>query len=267
MVRHPAVAGYFYPDSQVDLVKQIKKYVNEDLKKLPVIGAILPHAGYIYSGAVAGATASQIGSKDSFVILGLNHRHQGRPYAIMTRGKWRTPLGDVEIDTPLGEEILKNSDYLQENPEAYAGEHSIEVQLPFLQYLQPDAKIVPITITGEEAGVFKKIGLKIAQAITNLNRNSCILASSDMTHFEPEDSARSKDKQAIDAILDLNEDLLLEKISKLGISMCGYAPTAVMLSGCKELGAKKGRLIKYQTSGDVTGDYQKVVGYAGILIT
>ncbi|MEA3328428.1 MAG: AmmeMemoRadiSam system protein B [Candidatus Omnitrophota bacterium] len=267
MVRHPAAAGYFYPNSQADLTKQIKKYVNKGLEKLPAIGAILPHAGYVYSGAVTGVTASQIGPKNSFVILGLNHRRQGKPYAIMTKGKWRTPLGDVEIDAPLGETILKNSDHLQEDPEAHANEHSIEVQLPFLQYLQPDARIVPITISGEEAGVFKKIGLEIARAVISLGRNSCILASSDMTHYEPEDSARSKDKQAINAILGLNEDLLLEKISELEISMCGYAPAVAMLSACKKLGAKRGRLIKYRTSGEVTGDHEQVVGYAGILIT
>jgi AmmeMemoRadiSam system protein B len=266
MFRYPAVAGQFYPGTRSTLVKEIKKYLEGSINRVDAIGAIVPHAGYIYSGAVAADTIARIKPKSSFLILGPNHTGQGKPYAIMTKGKWKTPLGDIEIDDPLAQAILQNSDYIQEDSRAHLQEHSIEVQLPFVQYLYPNARIVPIVIAGEDGDIFKKIGLEIAGSITALKRDSCILASSDMTHYESQDSAKRKDNQAINAILNLDEDMLLEKIYRLRISMCGYGPATIMLSAAKKLGAKSAELIRYQTSGDITGDYTQVVGYAGILI-
>ncbi|MEA3560904.1 MAG: AmmeMemoRadiSam system protein B [Candidatus Omnitrophota bacterium] len=267
MIRYPAVAGRFYPNSRVSLTKEIEKYVEKNAKRLDATGALLPHAGYIYSGPVAGAVISRLKPRDSFVILGPNHTGQGKSCAIMTKGKWKTPLGDVEIDTSLAEKILENSSCLFEDHQAHTREHSIEVQLPFLQYFQPDVKIVPIAITEQDSRILKKTGLEIARAIIALKKNSIILASSDMTHYEPQESAEKKDTQVINAVLQLDEDMLLKKVYTLGISMCGCAATVTMLAGCKKLGAKSGRLVKYQTSGEVNGDYQQVVGYAGIVIT
>jgi len=190
----------------------------------------------------------------------------GKPLSIMTEGTWRTPLGEVEIDSELGKQILATSRHLQEDAGAHQAEHAIEVQLPFLQYFRPDVRIVPITLAYASGATYKEIGKEIAQAIKKLEREVVIIASSDMTHYEPQESAQKKDTQAINAILELNEDELLKRVEELHISMCGYAPTVSLISAAKELGATSAELVKYQTSGDTTGDYSAVVGYAGIII-
>jgi AmmeMemoRadiSam system protein B/AmmeMemoRadiSam system protein A len=266
MIRNPAVAGQFYPASPSQLKAMIESMVDEEAVKEKVIGMVSPHAGYIYSGRVAGAIVSKIKFKDTFIIMGPNHTGLGKPCSIMTEGAWKTPLGEVEIDSELGKSILANSSYLQEDYAAHQYEHSIEVQIPFLQYFKPDIHIVPIILAYSSGAVYKEIGKEIAKAIKDLNKEVIIIASSDMTHYEPQESAHRKDMQAIEAILDLNEDELLRRIDELDISMCGYAPTVSLISAAKELGATRAELVKYQTSGDTTGDYSAVVGYAGIII-
>ena len=266
MMRKPVVAGQFYPASASELRKMLSTLVDEQAEKEEVIGLVSPHAGYIYSGAVAGAVISRIKFKDTFIILGPNHSGMGKPLSIMTEGKWKTPLGEVAIDAELGKQILASSRHLQEDAAAHQYEHSIEVQIPFLQYFKPDVRIVPITLAYAGANAFKEIGREMAQAVRELKREVVIMASSDMTHYEPQDSAKEKDSQAIDAILNLNEDELLRRVTELDISMCGYAPAVSLISAAKELGARTAELVKYQTSGDTTGDYSSVVGYAGIII-
>ncbi|MBE9483037.1 MAG: AmmeMemoRadiSam system protein B [Chloroflexi bacterium] len=266
MIRNPAVSGQFYPASPSQLKVMIESMVDEEAVKEEVIGMVSPHAGYIYSGRVAGAIVSKIKFKDTFIIMGPNHTGLGKPCSIMTEGAWKTPLGEVEIDSELGKSILANSSYLQEDYAAHQYEHSIEVQIPFLQYFKPDIKLVPIILAYSSGAVYKEIGREIAKAIKELNKEVVIIASSDMTHYEPQESAQRKDMQAIEAILDLNEDELLRRIDELDISMCGYAPTVSLISAAKELGATSAELVKYQTSGDTTGDYSAVVGYAGIII-
>ncbi|MFC1916432.1 MEMO1 family protein [Chloroflexota bacterium] len=267
MIRDPVVAGQFYPASASKLKEMIAMLVDEKAEKQDVIGLVSPHAGYVYSGSVAGAVISKIKFKDTFIILGPNHSGMGKPLSIMTQGKWKTPLGEVEIDSELGKQILDSSDYLQEDATAHQYEHAIEVQLPFLQYFQSDIRILPITLAYASGAAYKQIGKEIAKAVTELKREVVIIASSDMTHYEPQESAQKKDTQAIDAILHLNEDELLKRVEELNISMCGYAPTVSLISAAKELGAKTAELVRYQTSGDTTGDYSAVVGYAGIIIT
>lgn len=265
-VRNPAVSGQFYPSSPSLLKAQIEGFVDEKVSKEEVIGAVSPHAGYIYSGAVAGAVMSKIKFKDTFIIIGPNHTGYGRPFSIMTEGVWKTPLGEVEIDSKLGKKILESSDYLEEDYLAHLSEHSIEVQIPFLQYFKRDIKIIPIILSPSTGVTYKQIGKEIAKAIKDLKREAVIIASSDMTHYEPQESARSKDSKAIEAILDLNEDELLKRVDELNISMCGYAPTVSLISAAKELGAREAELVRYQTSGDASGNYGSVVGYAGIII-
>jgi len=267
MTRNPIVAGQFYPASASQIKEMMKMLVDEKAEKQEVIGLVSPHAGYIFSGPVAGAVFSRIKFKDTFVIIGPNHSGRGKPLSIMTQGKWKTPLGEVEIDSALGKQILASSSHLQEDDAAHQEEHSIEVQLPFLQYFQPDIRIVPITLAYASGAVYKEIGREIAKAVRELKREVVLIASSDMTHYEPQESAQKKDAQAIDAILHLNEDELLRRVEELDISMCGYAPTVSLISAAKELGAKAAELVRYQTSGDTTGDYASVVGYAGIIIT
>jgi AmmeMemoRadiSam system protein B len=266
MMRQAVVAGQFYPASASELRSMLKGLVDERAKKQDAIGLISPHAGYIYSGAVAGAVISRIKFKDTFIIMGPNHTGMGKPFSIMTEGSWQTPLGEVEVDAGLGKKILANSRYLEEDSLAHLHEHSIEVQLPFLQYFKPDFKLVPIVFAPADGTVYKEIGEAIAKAVKESGNKAVIIASSDMTHYEPQAQAEKKDTQAIEAVLALDEDRLLKRVGELDISMCGYAPAASLIVAAKELGAKGAELIKYQTSGDTTGDYSKVVGYAGIII-
>ncbi|MFC1957286.1 AmmeMemoRadiSam system protein B [Chloroflexota bacterium] len=266
MIRNPVVIGQFYPESPDRLRSMIAELVDEKAEKEEVIGLLSPHAGYIYSGAVAGATISRIKFKDTFIIIGPNHTGNGKPFSIMTEGVWKTPLGEVEIDSELGERILASSEYLQEDSAAHQYEHSIEVQLPFLQYFKPDIKLVPIVFALASGDIYKEIGKGIAQAIKELNKEVVIIASSDMTHYEPQESAQEKDARAIEAVLNLDEDKLLERVQQLNISMCGYAPAVALITAARELGTVEAELVRYQTSGDTSGDYGSVVGYAGIIL-
>ncbi len=267
MIRKPVVAGQFYPGTASQLKTMIGAFVDEKVAKEEVIGLVSPHAGYVYSGPVAGAVISKVKFKGTFVIMGPNHTGMGKPLSIMTQGSWKTPLGEVEIDSELGKQILATSSHLEEDHVAHQYEHSIEVQLPFLQYFKPDIRIVPIMLAYASGTIYKEIGKELAKAIKASNKGVVIMASSDMTHYEPQETAREKDTQAIEAILDLNEDELLRRVDELNISMCGYAPTVSLISAAKESGATGAELVRYQTSGDTTGDYSAVVGYAGVIIT
>jgi len=267
MIRQPAVAGQFYPQEAEGLKALIETLVDKNADKKDVIGALVPHAGYIYSGSVAGAVFSRIQFKDTFVIIGPNHTGLGFPFSIMTEGKWATPLGEVEIDTVLAEQILASSQSLQADATAHQREHSVEVQLPLLQYIEPGFRIVPIVISHGNMEVYKEIGRAIARAIKTTGRETVILASGDMTHYESQDSAEKKDKQAIEAILNLDEDELSRRFTGQNMSMCAYPPAVCLITAAKKLGARAAELVEYRTSGDATGDYSSVVGYAGIVIS
>lgn len=267
-IRRPQVAGQFYPSSNPGLKNQIESLIDKKADKLDVIACILPHAGYMYSGMVAGSTVSQINIKERIILLGPNHTGYGARFSIMTEGTWQTPLGGIQVDSVLAKKILSNSKYLEDDKLAHLYEHSLEVELPFLQYLKSDFKIIPIVVLSDEINILKEIGKEIAYTIrdSNVKDSALIIASSDMTHYESQTQAKEKDREAIQAILELDEDKLMERIQKLNISMCGYAPVIIMLSATKLLGAKNAKLIKYQTSGEVTGDFSAVVGYAGIIL-
>ena len=271
-IRQPAVAGQFYPASPQALRKQIELF--SEKKKAAktqrgVIGCLLPHAGYIYSGAVAYSVLSQIKLKDNLVILGPNHTGMGEAFSIMAGGSWVTPLGELNINTELAGRLLTRAASLRADELAHKFEHSIEVQLPLLQYFKNDFTFVPIVIASNALKDYQQLGLQIASVIQELHleKETLIVASSDMTHYEAEAAAKKKDAQAIEAMLELDELKLWSRINELNITMCGYAPAIVLLSAAKALGAKKGELIKYQTSGEVTGDNSSVVGYAGIIVS
>jgi AmmeMemoRadiSam system protein B len=269
VIRNPAVAGQFYSGSKESLIKEVEKLVPvSDEKKVDAIGVISPHAGYAYSGSVAGATLSSIKPKPIYVIMGPNHTGLGSLFSLSTSDLWSTPLGNVAINKTLAEKILKNCPEISRDEFAHIQEHSIEVQLPILQLLQENFTIVPIVISQGDIEQYGKIGQAISKSIKELKleRDVTIIASSDMTHYESQSSAEEKDSRAIDAILKLDEEALLERVEKFDISMCGYAPSVIMMVAAKSLGAKRARLVKYQTSGDVSGDYSSVVGYAGIVI-
>ena len=266
MIRKPVVDGQFYPSSAEELKEMIHGMVDEKITKEDVIGYYAPHAGYIYSGQVVGATISRVKLKNTFIIMGPSHSGMGEPFSIMTAGKWQTPLGDIEIDSELAKAIIANSSYLKEDSLAHLQEHSIEVQLPFIQYFKSDFKFVPIVLSHADASVYRNIGKAIAKATKDSGKEVVLVASGDMNHYESQKITRTKDKQAIESILKLEPGELLERVKEFNISMCGYGTAACLIYAAKELGASKAELVKYQTSGDVVGDYSSVVGYAGILI-
>jgi AmmeMemoRadiSam system protein B len=266
MIRNAAVAGQFYPAWPDELREMIRYFVQDGGSKTDAIGAVCPHAGYVYSGRVAGEVISRLNLPATVIILGPNHRGEGEPFSIMSEGSWKTPLGEVMIDSVLAKSILKSSSYIKEDSLAHRYEHSLEVQVPFLQYFKPDISIVPLVLSTAKPAAYKEIGKAIAAAIKETGIEALIVASSDMTHYEPHEQAKAKDQKAIEAILDLDSDELIQRISKYGISMCGYAPVVSLITAATELGAGKAELIKYQTSGETSGDYSSVVGYAGIII-
>ncbi len=268
MIRRPVVAGQFYPASDKILEKEVRGFLSEGLAKEDAIGVVSPHAGYMYSGPVAGKVLGSIKPKDIYIIMGPNHTGQGAPFSLDTSNAWQTPLGDAAIENGLGRAILSRSKYIEEDLRAHAGEHSIEVQLPFLKVLNKDFKFVPLVISYADIKTYKAIGLEIAGAVKELELEGrvTIIASSDMTHYESQAEAKKKDGLAIEAILKLDEDELDRRVRESDISMCGYAPACIMLTASKALGAKSAKLIEYKTSGDVSGDYSSVVGYAGIAV-
>jgi AmmeMemoRadiSam system protein B len=267
LFRKAVVAGQFYPGAKEELDKELKTLIPVRAKK-EAIACMLPHAGYMYSGRVAGETVAQTVIKDRAIILGPNHTGYGKPFSIMTRGFWETPLGPVEIDEPLACGLLKNSKYLQDDRLAHEEEHSIEVELPFLQYFRNNLRIVPVAFMSADLKALKAAGEEIGVYLScaGIKEDVLIVASSDMTHYEPLKDAERKDMKAINAILALDADGLMDSVRKMEISMCGFAPVIAMISAAKVLGAKKGRLVKYMTSGETTRDFQSVVGYAGIII-
>ncbi len=268
-IRKPVVAGQFYPAYSEEIKQQLSGFVDKATEKTRVIACMLPHAGYMYSGQVAAITVSRIEIRDKIILLGPNHTGYGSPYSIMDEGIWQTPLGNVSIDIDLAKQLLNRSRYLESDILAHRQEHSLEVELPILQYFRTDFKIVPITVMSGGLSELKEIGKEIASTIKEykIQDSTMIIASSDMTHYEPQSKAEKKDNAAIQAILELDEDKLMERIGRLDISMCGYAPTIIMLTAAKLLGAQKTELIKYQTSAEATGDKSSVVGYAGIIIS
>jgi AmmeMemoRadiSam system protein B len=265
----PAVAGSFYPDSSAALRKKIAALVGVSGPKEECLACLLPHAGYLYSGRVAALTLSRVNIKARVILIGPNHTGYGAEFSLMKQGSWRTPLGDVEIDTALAEAILAAAGELKADELAHQREHSLEVELPLLQYFKPVFKIVPITVYPAPLELLKRLGRQIAAAVSSSvpKEEVLIVASSDMTHYEPQAQAEEKDRLAIEALLELDEDRLFSQVSRFNISMCGLAPAVMMLSAAKELGAKAAKLVKYQTSAEATQDRSAVVGYAGILIS
>lgn len=266
MIRKPAVAGRFYPSSPDAIKRQIKEFIVEPEEKFDARGIISPHAGYIYSGAVAGAVYSHINIPEVVIILGPNHTGLGETVSIMTSGEWELPFGNVKINDNFANAILSYSRYIRDDNIGHLHEHSLEVQIPFIQYFKKHFEIVPISMMTLDYKICEDVGAAISKAVEKSAKTSLIIASTDMTHYESHESAKSKDKKAIEQILKLDPKSLFDTVKKNNISMCGIAPSTAMLIACKNLGANEAKLIKYMTSGDVSGDYDQVVGYAGLII-
>jgi len=266
MEREPIVAGQFYPARIDGLKKEVRRCMDETMKKRDVKGIVSPHAGYVYSGEVAGAVFSRIKIPDIFIILGPNHTGLGKPFALWKEGKWKTPLGSTEIDKELAEAILNGSSLIEADYQAHLREHSLEVQLPFIQYLSDSVKIVPLVLGLGTLPQLQKVSQAIVKAIQGSKKKVIIIASSDMSHYLPQEEAERLDKIALEPLLKLEAKKFFDTVVNNNISMCGYLPATVMIMACKALGSQKGDLIKYNTSGDVSGDYFQVVGYAGVIV-
>lgn len=266
MKRIPAVAGQFYYASSEMLKAQVESYIEKGITKEKVIAILSPHAGFMYSGAVAGAVYSRIEFPDTFIIIGPNHTGLGKPISIMSSGEWEMPNGVVGIDESLSEKIMNASGEIVEDSNAHLREHSLEVQIPFMQFFSKEFKIVPIAMMTTDLEDCLEVGRAVASAVNSTPYPVVIVASSDMTHYEPDSEARKKDRRALDRILALDPEGLHRTILKERISMCGFSPAVAMLKASTILGAKSADLVKYMTSGDVSGDYFHVVGYAGVLI-
>jgi AmmeMemoRadiSam system protein B len=266
MKRRAAVAGQFYYGTSSRLLRQVEEYTVAGNTKEEAIGIVVPHAGLIYSGPVAGAVYSSIRPPKTFVMLGPNHTGLGATAALMDEGEWEIPTGTISIDKGLAGRIARDSAVVSRDVQAHAFEHSLEVQLPFIAHLSPEIRIVPIALLSLTVDECLELGEKIAGTVKTVDYPVVILASSDMSHYQPDKVARVKDRLAIDRILDIDPEGLYETVQRERISMCGYLPVTVMLQAAKLLGAGSARLVKYATSGDVSGDYDSVVGYAGIVV-
>lgn len=266
MVRPPVVAGKFYDSDPRTLAHVMGQMVDEGAKKEKALGIISPHAGFVYSGRVAGAVYSRIEMPETFVLLGPNHTGRGKHVSISSEGRWEVPTGEFEVDRELALSIMQHSPVLAEDPTAHAFEHSLEVQLPFIAHFKPEARIVPIIIMDMSADEMQGLGKGIAAAIRDNDRQVVVVASSDMSHYVSDSEAREKDYMAIDRILALDPEGLLETVKREEISMCGCLPSVVMLYAAQELGAAEAELVRYATSGDVSGDKDQVVGYAGMIV-
>lgn len=278
-VRRPYVAGSWYPGTAESLRREIERCFTHRLGygRIPevardglrlIIGLVSPHAGYMYSGPIASIGYGKLaedGIPESVIIIGPNHTGLGSAVSVMVEGLWETPLGFVEIDTALAKAIVEASGIADIDDYAHRFEHSLEIQLPFLQYLYGSSfKIVPICMMLRDYDTARELGESIASSVAG--RNTLILASTDFTHYEPHKIAVEKDRLAMEAILKLDAELLLQRVEENDISMCGSGPVATMIVACKKLGASRAELLGYATSGDITGDRSAVVGYASIAV-
>lgn len=265
MNRSPVVANRFYPGNLTELTETLDNIIPKNQEKQKALGAVCPHAGYIYSGKVAGETLSRIAIPETVVILGPNHSGRGKSVALSTN-KWDMPMGDVPVNMALAGELLTNGSPVDEDEEAHNFEHSLEVQIPFLQSLQEKLSIVPICISHIPFSTCQTLADHIADAIRSYGKDVLIVASSDMSHYISRQEAKIQDHMALEKLLELNPADLYNTVIGNQISMCGIMPVTVMLLSCLQLGATQATLVRYTDSGAVSGDTDQVVGYAGAVV-
>jgi AmmeMemoRadiSam system protein B len=265
MLRLPAVSGRFYPSDPLELTALVRKYatVAPDLAPARVSACLVPHAGYVYSGQVTGAVLGRIALPKKIIILGVRHHPRGEALAILSSGAWRTPLGDAAIDEPLALALREACPLLREDSVAHSAEHSLEVQLPFLQILVPDFRFVPIALGTVQFEKLVSAGEALAQVLAQ-REDVLLLTTSDLNHYEDDATTRVKDRKAIDQLLALDPRGLYDTCRNEKISMCGLGPAVAMLTALNALGVRRADLVKYATSADVSGDRTAVVGYAGM---
>jgi hypothetical protein len=264
-MRSPAVAGQFYPRNPDDLKLQLNEFFKSIAsEELPALGAVVPHAGYEYSGSVAAEVYARLPKRQTYAILGPNHHGLGAPVAL-SRDSWRTPLGDVESDLEMADAL--SGTIIDQEESAHLHEHSIEVQLPFLQNRFTGFKILAIAMGLQDEETAVEVGEAVGKVARDLKRNCVFIASSDFTHYEPQELARKVDANLIEAILRMDVPELYSRVYRYEATACGYGPIAAAITATRALGATSGKLLRYATSGDVTGDYSQVVGYGAIAFT
>ncbi|MEW6219644.1 MAG: AmmeMemoRadiSam system protein B [Thermodesulfobacteriota bacterium] len=269
MRRMPAVAHRFYPGEPEALRRQVEELtaVPPGTKKTAACAVIAPHAGYMFSGRVAGEAFAQVDIPATVLILGPNHHGLGAPVAVMAEGSWEMPLGIVPLDRELAAAILAASPLAVADPAAHQREHSLEVQVPFLQLLQPDLAITPVALGHLPFSACRELGLALAAALKAVTRPVLMVASTDMSHYEPRSLASRMDHRALERVLSLDPEGLYRTVIGERISMCGIIPTTVVLVAARELGATRAVLVRYTDSGETTGDTTQVVGYASLILS
>ena len=264
--RAPAVAGYFYPSGESELRKMLALLVHPDEPKIPAVGVVCPHAGYVYSGRTAGRVYSKVHIPRRVLILGPNHTGMGAPLSCWARGEWQTPLGVVPVDEDIARRLLEACPYLEDDEQAHLREHAIEVQLPFIQYLVDTFSFVPIVVGTNDMTALTALAQAVATVVRDTPEPVLLVASTDMSHYIPARDAAELDQHAIRAIAAVDGPALYRVVHTYRISMCGYLPTTVVLMAARELGAVRGELVEYTHSGVVTGDDHSVVAYLGMIL-
>ncbi len=264
--REASVAGQFYSSNPGELRRTVESFVRKPKSAFEAKAVVVPHAGYMYSGSVAGEVFSAVNLPHRFILLGPNHSGRGATLALSPAGEWHMPLGTARIDANMNQRLLEECQGLKEDSSAHQNEHSLEVQLPFLQVLQPDFRFSAICVRTIDFTMLETLGHAMARAILSLKEPVLMVASSDMTHYESAEAASKQDRFAIDEILALDPEGLYRVVVEKNITMCGFAPAAAVLIACRDLGASGGRLICYTNSGAASGDYRHVVAYAGIAV-
>jgi AmmeMemoRadiSam system protein B len=265
-VRLPAVAGSFYDAQPARLERDVRSRLDAEVVRAPAFGAIAPHAGYVYSGGVAGATYAQIAIPAACVVLCPNHTGRGAAAALDPSEAWRTPLGDVPVDRRLAERIRELAPSIEEDAEAHRHEHSLEVQLPFLQVARPGVRFVPISIGAPSLALCREIGEALARVCAEEEEAPLLIASSDMNHYESREIGRAKDDRALARVEAVDPEGLFRTVRTESISMCGVLPATALLFAARARGMDRARVVARADSGDETGDTSSVVGYAGVIL-
>jgi AmmeMemoRadiSam system protein B len=265
MDREPAVAGRFYEGDPRILAREVRAFLTAPVAPQPALGVVAPHAGYMYSGAIAGAVYGRVAVPPKVIVLGPNHTGLGRPAALWPAGGgWKTPLGSIPVSRALTEALAADP-RVELDRAAHLREHSLEVQVPFLAVARPDVEIAGLCLGPLDVDACAEVGETVAAAARA--HGALIVASSDMSHYIPAAEAREKDRHAIDRILALDPAGLHRTVRREGLTMCGVIPATVMLFAARALGATRAELVRYGHSGEVTGDEDAVVGYAGLIVS
>ena len=265
-VRPPCVAGLFYPEQERSLAEWVDRLLAHAPRKEPAVALIVPHGPYRDSGPVAGAVYAQVKWPPTAVMVGPNHAGMGKPFAVMTAGRWETPVGALEVDEPLAKRIVKAAPPLAKDAKPHREEHSIEVQLPFLKRLKGCRKFVPVAVESDDTEALSQAGEGIAKAMQKHSEETILIGTANLSRYEPAESVKAQDRLVLDSILAFREQELLERVRANRISMCGVGAVAVVLAAARRLGATRARLVRYEVGSEEGNEHGSAVGYAGVIL-